>query len=187
LPLELLLEELPEVPAAELLEPSPTPSALSVWLSSLPVALMPCDCWNCFTAACVFGPHWPSGFTLMPLSFRASCACRTVAALVEPLEADIERPCVSWEAAVESFDAPWERCEWVCELFAYTLALVSTRAATAIILGIMVCLLTSWSCHEDGLDGGTLLSCGPRDAPMGTACGGATTTLRARSLGRGLG
>ena len=37
-----------------------TPSAASVWPSARPEAEMPCDCWNCFNAALVFGPLTPS-------------------------------------------------------------------------------------------------------------------------------
>ena len=82
--LGLLLEELPddELPAPE------TPSAESVCESRLPVALMPCCCWNCFTAARVFGPILPSAATLMPFSLNACCASRTVEAAELPDELD---------------------------------------------------------------------------------------------------
>ena len=51
---------------------------------------MPCCCWNCFTAARVFGPILPSAFTLMPFSLSACCASRTVDAAVLPDE--LEEP-----------------------------------------------------------------------------------------------
>jgi len=79
-PLGLLaLDELAEL--SELLDEAllpETPSAESVFESSVPLAWMPCCCWNCFTAARVFGPILPSAVTLMPFSLKACCASRMV-------------------------------------------------------------------------------------------------------------
>ena len=50
----------------------PTPNATIVLPSSWPDAEMPCDCWNCFSAALVFGPALPStGPASKPLSLSA--------------------------------------------------------------------------------------------------------------------
>jgi hypothetical protein len=46
-----------------------TPSAASVFWSSLPEAWIPLDCWNSLTAAWVFGPSLPSAG---PLSMPAA-------------------------------------------------------------------------------------------------------------------
>ena len=81
--LELLEDgelELLEDGELELLLPlEEAPSAESVCWSSWPEAEMPCCCWNCSMAACVFGPSWPSTLpTSRPLSFSACWAWRTV-------------------------------------------------------------------------------------------------------------
>ncbi len=84
----LPLDELAELPelAEDELPLSETPSAESVCVSSVPLALMPCCCWNCFSAARVLGPILPSAVTLMPLSLSACWAPRTVEAAVLPEE-----------------------------------------------------------------------------------------------------
>lgn len=79
---ELGLLELPELfiplePDCDELPEPETPSAESVCESSCPVALMPCCCWNCFSAARVLGPILPSALTFMPFSLSACCASRT--------------------------------------------------------------------------------------------------------------
>ena len=73
---ELLLEAVVEL---EALASPLTPRAASVCESSVPEPLIPLDCWNFSSAACVFGPAMPSAApTLKPLSFNACCACFTV-------------------------------------------------------------------------------------------------------------
>ena len=50
-----------------------TPRAASVCRSSVPEAWIPLDCWNCFTAAWVFGPALPSaGPASMPAALSFS-------------------------------------------------------------------------------------------------------------------
>lgn len=79
-------------------EPDEEPSAAWVWESSSPEACRPCCCWNCCSAACVFGPILPStGPVSIPLSFSACCACLTAEVSAEddddPCEACSPPPC----------------------------------------------------------------------------------------------
>ena len=78
--LEVLADEL----SCEVLPEPETPSAVRVCESRLPVALMPCCCWNCLSAARVCGPILPSAFTFMPLSLSACCAWRMLDESADP-------------------------------------------------------------------------------------------------------
>jgi len=61
-------------------EDSLTPSAASVFWSSLPEAWIPLDCWNSFTAAWVFGPSLPSAGPLsMPARRLAALSLSLIA------------------------------------------------------------------------------------------------------------
>jgi hypothetical protein len=65
----------------ELVEPEVLPALFSATIvceSICPEAVRPFDCWNCFSAALVFGPSLPStGPELKPASFSACCAWLT--------------------------------------------------------------------------------------------------------------
>jgi hypothetical protein len=100
--------------------PPCTPSAASVCWSSCPDAVRLFCCWNCLSAAWVFGPIWPSiGPTSRPLDCSACWAWRTSWLPCEELSLE--------EAVCDAL------LEEVCEVllsFARTAALESAKAAT---------------------------------------------------------
>jgi hypothetical protein len=66
----------------------------SIW----PEAVRPFDCWNCFSAALVFGPSLPStGPELKPASFSACCAWLTFE--LSCVDALVCEEALAWEAA----------------------------------------------------------------------------------------
>lgn len=108
-------------------EPPWMPRAESVCWSSCPDCVRLFCCWNCLSAASVFGPICPSiGPTSSPFDCSACCAWRT---------SWLPLPCmeVSWAW----FDCAWLDCcdalveDWEVWLsFARTAVLESARAAT---------------------------------------------------------
>jgi hypothetical protein len=101
LELELLEPRLLELLPLALPEDEPL-SAAVVCASRLPDTARPCSCWNCSSAALVFGPITPSiAPTSLPLSFRACWAWRTdSSACASCVGCELEAAELSFDAAL---------------------------------------------------------------------------------------
>lgn len=110
--------------------PPLTPSALRVFESSSPDALMLFCCWNCLIAASVFGPILPSTLTSRPLAFNACWASRT---------SELPADCVE-EAGVACADLS-DACEALLSA-ASTAVLESANAAMTACASFMCVVLS---------------------------------------------